>query len=171
MLEFAVFNDHELELAGANSFAVFIDRQNIQARMEAIAAKSVPPEFNPVAEFELFLAHVLIGVGRFRRGEVLIAGQQIRSYSLSHVVGLIKFWQQPQPGTQGLEDNLNRFRRFEKQYPSQAAEIEAALQGNVETCAQDLMRLLLEQGMGWLSPTQLKRVAVIERTLDWAQSS
>jgi hypothetical protein len=44
VLEFAVFEDRELEMAAANSFAVAVDKCNLQARMEAIAARTAPPK-------------------------------------------------------------------------------------------------------------------------------
>jgi len=168
VLEFAVFNDPELELAGANDFAVFIDRAGIQGRMEAIAAKSIPKPFDLNPEFELFLAHVLIGVGRFRRGEILIAGQQIRSYALNHVLGMVRFWQPPTVGTQDAQDSLNRYRRFEVQYPAIALQIEKLLQSDVETCAKGLLKLVTELGARSLTQDQASQAQVIKRSLGWS---
>jgi hypothetical protein len=168
VLEFAIFNDSELELAGANVYAVFIDEGNIEARMAAIAERSKPGVFEPAKEFELLLAHLLIGIGRFRRGEVLIAGQQIRSYALNHVLGLVRHVTPPAEGTETAADNLNRFRRFECQYPQLAAEIENALQSNVEACAIALLKLVLGQLGSTMTEQQLKQVSVIKRTLNWS---
>jgi len=168
VLEFAIFNDSELELAGANAYAVFIDEANIEFRMAAIAERSKPGAFEPAKEFELLLAHLLIGVGRYRRGEVLIAGQQIRSYALNHVLGLVRHVTPPAEGTETAEDNLNRFRRFERQYPELAAEIENALQSNVEACAIALLNLVLGQLGSSVTQQQLDQVAVIKRTLNWS---
>ena len=167
VLEFAVFNDSELELAGANAYAVFIDEANIATRMATIAERSKPGRLEPAKEFELLLAHLLIGVGRYRRGEVLIAGQQIRSYALTHVLGLVRHLTPPASGTESAEDNLNRFRRFERQYPELAAEIESALQSNVEACALALLNLVLGELGSTITEQQLKQVAVIKRTLNW----
>lgn len=168
VLEFAVFNDPELELAGANDFAVFIDKANIQARMEAIAAKSAPKPFQLDSEFELFLAHLVIGVGRFRRGETLIAGQQIRSYALNHVLGMVRFWKNPVAGSEKYQDNLNRYRRFEIQYPEEAALIEELLQSDVENCSIGLLKLILNLAGNSLEQTALEQVTVVKQRLGWA---
>jgi len=168
VLEFAIFNDSELELAGANAYAVFIDEKNIETRMAAIAERSKPAAFEPAKEFELLLAHLLIGVGRYRRGEVLIAGQQIRSYALNHVLGLLRHATPPASGTETAEDNLNRFRRFERQYPQLAVEIENALQSNVEACAVALLSLVLGQLGSTITDQQLQQVEVVKHRLNWS---
>lgn len=70
VLEFAIFNDSELELSSANHFEVPLDRANIKARMSAIATLSKPKPIDSEAEFELFLATLLIGVGRADEGRL-----------------------------------------------------------------------------------------------------
>lgn len=173
VLEFAIFEDAELELAGANDYDVFIDKANIEARMAAIAAKSVPAEFDEVAEFELFLCQLLIGVGRARRGELLIAGQHMRSFALTNLLGLIRHWIEPEPETEGIEDNLNRFRRFERQYPVLGQRIEAMLESDAESCAKAMLALVVEvaeqnfEGKNLLE-TAAKQIAVVRQTLGWS---
>jgi hypothetical protein len=172
VLEFAIFEDAELELAGANDFAVFIDKANIQNRMDAIAKRSVPGAFDEVREFELFLCQLLIGVGRARRGEVLIAGQHMRTYALTNLLGLIRHWAKPKTGTQHLEDNLNRFRRFEKQYPAEAAQVEALLEQDPEACAKGMLELVMQvaatnfEGSNLLE-TAANQIATLKKALDW----
>lgn len=172
VLEFAIFEDSELELAGVNDFDVFIDKANIQARMEAIAKRSRPGAFDEVKEFELFICQLLIGVGRARRGEILIAGQQIRTYALTNLLGLIRHWVKPKAGTQHLEDIFSRFRRFEKQYPVLAARIEEYLELDPESCAKALLALVLEvasanfEGRN-LMETAANQIATLKKALDW----
>ena len=93
VLEFAVFENRELEIAAANAFLVTVDKTgDIQSRMQALADKTAAEsmknnvtEFNAEREYELFLCQLLIGVGRARRGEVLIAGQHVRSGAAEEV--------------------------------------------------------------------------------------
>jgi hypothetical protein len=172
VLEFAVFEDSELEMAAVNSYAVALDRNNITSRMQAIQAKSHAKPFNFQVEFELLLSQVLIGVGRARRGEVLIAGQHLRAYCMPHLLGLIVHWVQPMPGTESVADNLNRFRRFEKMYPELAARIEEALQEPVEACARSMVHLVQELGANpqrgeALSTKQLHQIFVVRNRLAW----
>jgi len=167
VLEFAVFEDSELELAGLNTYAVPVDKTNIAERCEVIERRSATkPEFNWDQEFELMLALILIGVGRFRRGEVLIAGQFIRSYVLDKLVGLIRATIAPLAGSEQSEDNLNRFRRFEIQYPAYASNIEDALQRDADQAALELLNIAI--GLKTLSEQQQAQVAVIKNRLGWA---
>lgn len=166
VLEFAVFEDAELELAALNAYAVPVDKSNLSARCAVLAAKSAQVvAFDWAKEFELFLALILIGVGRARRGEVLIAGQFIRSYCIHNLLGLIRAAHAPVPGTESKEDNLNRFRRFEQQYPSLSRRIENACQKDLDSAARDLVSIL--EGLRPASDSELRQISVIRNRLGW----
>jgi len=142
VLEFAVFNDTELELAKVNAAEVTVDKTDIAIRVEAMREASIPAEPNWNSELELLLTHILIGVGRARRGEVLIAGQHTRSYLLGHALGLLSHWLPQEADTAQTEDNLNRFRRFELRHPLVGRELEVALQKDVESGAHQVLELM-----------------------------
>jgi hypothetical protein len=165
VLEFAVFEDPELELASVNYWAVPVDKTNITSRVQAIEARTSGSAFEEDKEWGLFLALILIAVGRARRGEVLIAGQAIRSYYLKHVLGFVRDRKNPVPGTEGLEDNLDRFRRFEKQFPTEAARIESILQMPVEQSAREQLEFVLS--LGGFSPVHLGQADVVKKRLGW----
>jgi len=165
VLEFAVFEDPELELASVNYWAVPVDKTNITSRVQALESKTTGSPFEEEKEWGLFLALILIAVGRARRGEVLIAGQAIRSYYLKHVIGFVRDRRKPVPGTEGLEDNLDRFRRFEKQYPIEAARIESILQLPVEDSAREQLDFVLS--LGGFTQEQLEQAAVVRSRLGW----
>ena len=165
VLEFAVFEDPELELASVNYWAVPVDKSNITDRVRALEARTVSPAFEEGREWGLFLALILIAVGRARRGEVLIAGQAIRSYYLKHVLGFVRDRKLPVAGTESLEDNLDRFRRFEKQFPLEAARIESILQLPVEQSARSQLEFVLS--LGGFSETQLAQASVVTNRLGW----
>ena len=175
VLEFAVFNDSELELSGANAYLVTVDKTgNIDARMAAIAAKSaagaakaIGADYDEAAQYELFLCQLLIGVGRARRGEALIAGEHVRSWAVGTLVGLIRHWQHPVRGTESATDNLNALRRFEKQYPTLGIRIASAQEKSVEDCAKALLEVALETGGGNLSREQHAQAAVVSARLGW----
>lgn len=165
VLEFAVFEDPELELASVNYWAVPVDKTNITSRVQALEAKTHGAPFEEEKEWGLFLALILIAVGRARRGEVLIAGQAIRSYYLKHVLGFVRDRRRPIAGTEGLEDNLDRFRRFERQYPDEAVRIENILQLPVEDSARE--QLLFVLSLGGFTETQLAQAEVVRSRLNW----
>ncbi len=176
VLEFAVFENRELEIAAANAFLVTVDKPgDIQTRMRAMADKTAAEseknnitEFNAEREYELFLCQLLIGVGRARRGELLIAGQHVRSWAINNLLGLIRHWQHPARGTENKLDNLNRFRRFELQYPVIAARIESALQKPVERSAELLLETLLDAAVGNLGEEQKHQAQVVKDRLGWS---
>jgi hypothetical protein len=165
VLEFAVFDDSELEMASVNYWAVPVDKTNITTRVAALEKKTVGAPFEEQKEWELLLAHILIGVGRARRGEALIAGQQIRSYMLRHVVGFVRDRIAPAAGAEKVEDNLDRFRRFEQQYPAEGSRLDRILQLPVEEAAQGLLDFTL--GLGGFTDFQHEQADVVRRRLGW----
>lgn len=175
VLEFAVFNDSELELAGANSYLVTIDKTgNISTRLAALAAKSAVAsiktnfeDYRPDAQYELFLCHLLIGVGRARRGETLIASEHVRSWAVSTLVGLIRHWVPVEPGTEHLGDNLAALRRFERQYPRLGAMLSAAQAQPVEAAARELLAIAQDAGTGILDEKQGLQAKVVSDRLGW----
>lgn len=167
VLEFAVFEDGELELASANSFQVTLDRANIQDRMVAIAKRSKPKPVDLTAELEIFLAHTLIGVGRYRRGEKLTAGQFARTICLNSVLAFIRALESPADGTQGKEDNLNRYRRFEEQYPEFGEKLDDLQKLSAEECHRGLLEMVLTLLGSRLSESQSRQVRVVKDRLGW----
>jgi hypothetical protein len=166
VLEFAVFEDSQLELASANSWAVTVDKSNISERMSAIEAKSRPSSAADWdTEFDLFLAQLVIGIGRYRRGEILTASQFLSSYLVGRLVRLTRLALAPVPGSENLTDSLDVFRRFEAQYPSIARRIEAALQNNLETCGQKLLETL--EVIRPVSNSEKTKIAVVRSRLGW----
>ncbi len=166
VLEFAVFEDQELENAALNAYDLAVDKTNLAERCAAFAAKAkARPEFDWPKEFELFVSLILIGAGRARRGEVLVAGQFIRSFALRNLLGLIRAAHAPVPGTESKEDNLDRFRRFEVQYPSLGRRIENALQKELDAAALDLLNIAAE--LRPMSVREAKQIATVKQRMGW----
>lgn len=170
VLEFAVFNDSELELASANDYLVTVDKtNNIEQRMKQIATSSAvkvkEAKYDPEAAYELLLCQLLIGVGRSRRGENLIASEHIRSWAVSALVGLLRFWEDPAQESVHLTDNLNALRRFERQYPAYGLSIEQAQASTTEACAKAILEILFNSNH--LSQKQKDQADVVSNRLGW----
>lgn len=155
VLEFAVFEDSELELSAANDYKVVLDRANITDRMAKIAERSMPGEVNRAQELELFLSLILIGVGRARRGEVLAAEQHIKGYALNHALRLIRL---AKPISKSQKDSLNAYRRFEFDYPELGRELQDVLLMPTEESAKSLAVLVLREIRGDNREFELYRV-------------
>ena len=167
VLEFAVFKDSELEIAAASNFAVAIDGCNLQNRMRALAEKPAGKPTNLKTEFELFLCQLLIGVGRARRGEQLIAGQHIRSWAISHLLGSVRLNLAPLEGTEALADKFTSYRRFEQQYPELGTRIELAQQLPLELCAQALLQIAVEVCGDTIGELELSQICTVRNRLGW----
>ena len=165
ILEFAVFEDSELELASVNSWQVPVDKTNIARRVKAIQDRTKPRLFTLEEEWALFLSTILIAMGRARRGELLIAGQGIRTRAMAHVLGLLRAAREPQVGTEEQEDNLDRYRRVEVQYPQEAMALNEISEMPVEAGAQALLAFVI--ALGVLNSEQLLWADVVRVKFGW----
>lgn len=126
LLEFAVFAPEELNVVSANRYRVLLDRANLAQTMAARAeATAVDHKNNPLTTdlyyFGQFLTGLLVGNGRYRRGERLSGHVFIKDYATRHLLTLLAR-HLPAPN-HALLDNLDPFRRFERVYPELGAEI------------------------------------------------
>ena len=165
VLEFAVFEDKELELASVNTWEVPIDKTNITERVKAIQARTNPRPFILEDEWALFLATILIAIGRARRGELLIAGQGIRTRAMHNALGLLRASKSPLDQTTELEDNLDRFRKVETQYPEEAKILNEISELPVEESARAILQFVINLGV--LNEVQLSWADVLKNKLGW----
>lgn len=138
LVELAVFDAEELNMAKANRYRVLVDKANVTEQMAAVAAETaafVTSTINPEQALGHFLGNLWVGYGRYQRGEHLSAHEFVKNHSL---INLLKLLQQFVPSEQhALLDNLNPTRRFERCYPQLGARLNQAI--NVptpETCRQ-----------------------------------
>lgn len=142
VLEFAFSEAGELTGAVARDASVVVDDVSgttaaliAAARARADAADA----FDPANDARLVLVKLLIGVGRSRRGEELAAGALVRQWAVQHLVRALR-------GRHGdrstsHRDTIDPVRRFERDFPVEAAAIVAAVAQPVEEAALALFRL------------------------------
>lgn len=138
MLEFAVFEIGELptHMAPKDNRVVF-DRGGVAEIIEQITKRDHRP-FDPESEYQLFLTLLQIGAGRVKRGEVLAGAQHIKSYALNHLLGLIRHYN---PIESDSSDALNRYRRFELDYPELGGELSELVDGDSLDCAIGILKI------------------------------
>ena len=163
VLEFAVFEDSELELSSANDYLVALDNQDIAERMAKIKARSVPAPKNLDGEFDLFLSLLVIGVGRSRRGELIAADQHIKGYAVEKLLNLIRGLKPVSPSRQ---DSLNAFRRFEFDYPNLGAHISEHMLSQPEVCAKGLLYVARQELP--ITQAQLEKLDAVKSILGWS---
>jgi len=166
VLEFAIFED-DWELSGVNSYEVTLDKTRIEQRLSAAQDRSVPKSIDVYREFSLFLAHLLIGTGRFRRGELLSARQFINSFCLNSVIRLVTELCPPTSGSDSCVDNQNPFRRFEIRYPELAQELETIQRMDLEGGASALLELVINNLPVHLTQQHVSQIVVIKNRLKW----
>ena len=141
LLEFAVFEIGELptHMAPKDNRVVF-DRGGVAEIIASITKITPDKAFNADAEYQLFLTLIQIGAGRVMRGEVLAGTQHIKGYALNHLLGLIRHYQ---PVANDNSDFLNRYRRFEVDYPVQGETLAKLMDLPALECAEAMLDLAI----------------------------
>jgi hypothetical protein len=86
---------------------------------------------------------------------------------MNHGLGLVRSWISPTAGDKTDENDLNRFRRFEFQYPNIGEPLEILQQLDVESSAKELLRVVRNVGRNSLSDLQQAQIKVIADRLGW----
>ncbi len=166
VLEFDVASLEELLGWEADDYEVVLDRGGVAETMRTISAKEKPGERADAArDIRIFLTLLLVGVGRHRRGEVIMAGAAVRSAAVSRLVDV---WRSRIHGDRpDALDSLEPRRRFELAYPEAGAAIGRALEADVETAARTLLDLAeRELAPGW-DEFPAEAVNALRRRLGW----
>lgn len=141
LVEYAVFGPDELEVARTNAYRVLLDRERLERRLAALAARTAAEaeSSDPVWLTGQFLTALLVGVNRFRRGETVSAHACVRGAALGHLLRLIAAVVPPE--RPGQLDSLDPHRRVELAYPSLADELASSLTAAVPAAASALLAL------------------------------
>lgn len=170
LAEFALAELSELAGAGVDEATVTVDDADgslaafVAAGQQRLAESALP---EPANDVRLVLLKLLVGVGRARRGEVLTAGEFVRTWAAQHLVRAIRGragW------ASGVRDGLDPVRRFEREFPVEGARIAAAVALPVEEAALALFQLTRELfEPGWPEFPSSAADVVAER-LGWPTS-
>lgn len=165
VLEFAVATLAEVAGFGTNHWRMVFDRGAVEPVVRAAAERTTAPVPDDARDIGLFLAHLLIGTGRARRGEALTAGQSTRGHALT---ALLAVWRTRVPAEHPRHlDRLDPHRRFELVYPDAAAAMAAAIRQEPEPAARALLDLAeRELAPGW-ADWPADAVAAVRRRLGW----
>ena len=141
LVEYAVFSPDEIALARLNRTRVLLDRADVAARIEAtVEATRIAVRDEAHTDGWLvgqFLATLLIGLSRHRRGERLAAIEFVHGLALRFLLVLIA--RHIPAEVPHVLDDLNPYRRVELAYPALGAELDAVMaQGDLEAVARGL---------------------------------
>jgi lincosamide nucleotidyltransferase B/F len=129
LLEFAVFDLDELRLARINRFRVLIDRSNVMSALESVRTATVHAIDSGCKDdtylVGMMLSSLIVGVGRFARGERLSGTRFVKGHALEHLLVLAN--RRNTVDRDAALDDLDPFRRFERAHPALARELGDAL--------------------------------------------
>ena len=141
LLEFAIFNEDELQMARLNRHRVLLDKAELAPQLAELELATqdfvAHGRSNPEKRFAEFLMNIFVGVGRHARGEVLSGRQFIKTYALTHLLHLLAEFLPAEEVH--LLDNLDPFRRFEYVYPATGKELNQILDQDTLTAAENLL--------------------------------
>jgi hypothetical protein len=169
LAEFAVFDPDELALARVNRYAVPLDRADVAARLarvrEATVAAAPPPGDEAWLAGQL-LTNLLVGAGRWARGERLSGHLLARVGALHHLVPLLRA--RLPAGAAARLDDLDLFRRLEVALPAEAAALDAALRLPVPGAARGILAVAVRARPELFPPAA---VEAVERALAVAEGA
>lgn len=164
VLEFGITGLVDFTNWAGNRIQVLVDKGGVAAAAAAILSAPLPEgERDGQRAARLVLTQLLIGVGRYRRGEVLSAGRSIRDEATGYL--LVAMAARLGRETERL-DTLDPRRRFELVYPEPAAQIEMALRLDPEEAARALLGIA-EQHLGGDLPE--RGVRALRARLGWTE--
>lgn len=172
LVEYAVFDDGELEVARANAYRVLLDDCDLEARMRAMAERTIADAraADPTGadRFGRFLAQLTIGVSRHGRGEFLSADELIRGRAARTLLSLLVTFSVPD-GDSRL-DSLDPTRRFELASPALARQIGEALTSPTLACAATLLSIAHRELSGRVDAVTGASIAAVRSTIDRAHA-
>jgi hypothetical protein len=164
VLEFAIFDTEELRICAVNHNRLAFGTPEVAEALKTASDRTaIIPIGDSLRDFRLFLSLLVIGVGRARRGELLTAGEGIRSYALG---ALLKVFSREFPEDPRL-DKLDAFRRFEFVHPELGAKIAQTLQLPPESVAKGLLSVAEENlPLIWMNFPK-EEVLAVKSILGW----
>jgi hypothetical protein len=162
LAEFAVFSPEELALARVNRYRVLLDRADLAERMARIRRATTEQARGSASDERwlvgMFLGALVVGSGRWARGERLSGHQLVRCAAVSHLATLLRA--ALPPGRDAILDDLDPLRRLERAVPDDAQELLDALPLSAPAAARALLAVLERRRPGLLS--EAARAAVVK---------
>lgn len=142
LVELAVFDDDELDVAKVNDYAVVLDRAGIELRMadlaertsSELAARNAPDAFGEL------LKQLVVGVSRHARGELLSANERVRGSAARALIRLIRA--HVPPAADGPVDNLDAARRLELSHPELAQRLARSMEQPVLRTVEEMIDIV-----------------------------
>ena len=168
LAEFAVFDEAELKMAQINRYRVLLDRAQISAQIAEGAQKTNTTSISETEAFHAgqILTNILVGMGRYWRGEKLSAHKFVKINAIHHLTALLN--QSTQSRQRGLADNLDPTRRFEIVHPHLGSELESLMLQPIPTAAQGLINILKQETPSVIAEIPPEIIPIVEKQIHFS---
>lgn len=170
LVELAVFTLAELGVARVNRYRVLLDRGGVAAALSRVRSETVEALAREAPDDDWWvgqlLTHVLVGVGRWVRGEKLAGAEFIRQHALRDLVNLLA--RLVPPADPALRDDLDPLRRFERVWPDLGRELDLLLGQPPLDAARGLLDLAEREVGSRLADFPHQGLATLRRVLQEA---
>jgi len=141
LLEYAIFDEEELSLAKTNRYQLLLDRAGLEARMAQIVGETRvwAKESSDLFHAGQFLTNLLVGMGRYHRGEALSAHLFVKARASEHLARLLARY--VASGQAELADNIDPTRRFEMVYPALGEALAEAMFCEIPEAARRMLAI------------------------------
>ena len=141
LVEVAVFRPDELAVARVNAYRVLLDKggvtESLAGVLEETTAHLAGARRSEAYLAGQFVTHLLVGLNRYARGEILSGYEFIGTHAVGDLLALLPMVLEP-ADTAAIDD-LDPRRRVEQMFPVPAAHISQALAGSVPEAALGLL--------------------------------
>lgn len=153
LLELAVFEPGDVALAKADRARVLLDRGGVAEAIEAVTRHGDSGAVEPDLRYELgmLVSDLLVGFGRYRRGEWLSAHERIAGQAVGHLLRATALLPAPH---RSLLDALDPRRRFERVHPALGTELRSLVSSPVPEMARGLLAVARRE-VGDLAPADV----------------
>lgn len=168
LLEFAVFDPNELHLAKVNRYRVLLDRDSVENHMQQVVLETRRRDeasgSDDLFHFGQFLSNILVGFGRYQRGEKLSGQQFVKNSAFRHLTILLT--RHLPSADKSVLDNFDPFRRIEIAYPKIARELNEFCNLDVPAAALGLLLLADRELKSWFPASFGDALEVVKGQLD-----
>lgn len=165
LLEFALFDPQELHLAQVNRFRILFNRIDLEGQMQTIRARTAEHTGEKDVSWLLgqFLTNLLVGAGRYQRGEKLSGHFFVKTSALKNLILLCHVCLETS-GKKMLDD-LDPFRRFEFAFPEAGQKLNDILRLDPLSAAVEMLNFSDEHLRTSIPDYPVVAVEVIRRKL------
>jgi hypothetical protein len=142
LVEVAVFRPDELSVTRAGDHRVYLDRGDVAGALRGVRERTrqeAAPGRSSGFLAGQFLTNLLVGVGRYARGELIGGHEFVKVHAVGHLLELVAL--AVPPARPEAVDDLNPWRRVEIAFPEPGRRIAAALRADLPEAALALLEV------------------------------